>query len=54
MLFALVYINSKTFLPLLGKINGCLKDISLENIFKNILWENKKMGYVNKCIYDIG
>ena len=26
----------------MGKINGCFKDIGLENIFKNYLWKKKK------------
>ena len=35
-----------------GNVNECLKDISLGNIFKNILWKNDKIiNYVDIFLY---
>ena len=33
-------------------VKECLKDISLETIFKNILWENdKKKNFIDSFLY---
>ena len=30
-----------------GNVNECLKDISLGNVFKNILWNDKTINYID-------
>ena len=32
-----------------GKVNKCFKGIGLEIIFKNFLWENKKVINIFNC-----
>ena len=34
------------------KVNKCFEDIDLENIFRNFLWENKKVNdFYNGFLY---